>query len=167
MLQGWAAIQTAVLVGILLRTTLARTSPSLGLVALVFAVIGIEEQLYIFNAVVEWLSKVIPIQALRDPTTSRLAGQLALDVLIVVVGSAVLVSAYILADRALRRQMLTLSVVLAIGFAFGGVIDFLADASWSTRWLLVEELGEALAMSLGLTYSLFLSSSAFRGAVKH
>jgi hypothetical protein len=164
-LQSWEPVKQGVVVAGLALVTVRIRSGTLGAFTAAFAVIAFEDRAFLHKGIGEWLAEVFDLTPLREvaPASPDSWGQfLALSAFAAVAGGAAVV-AILRARPPLRTIAMVLTGLLGLLFLFAGVVDLLADAYPTWPLGRVEEVGEAVALSLALGYTAGLVLIAARG----
>jgi len=135
-----------------------------GIVAVVFVALVLEDWLQLLSSArLELRSAVHELLPGAGPAVARLVTPDPID-LVILLGAAGVVAVALWASRPRHwNHILWLSGFLAIGFLFGGVLDLYNDYNYTRAGVLVEELGEAVAISAALAYLVGIASNLARG----
>lgn len=125
-----------------------------------YAVFG---ALFLILVVEDWWQVLAPVrlkmrQAIHavipglGDAKGRLSAADPADLIVVLLGSSVVLVALWASRQENRRHLFWLSGFLALGFAFGGVVDLYNDYNFSRLGIYIEEFGEAIAVSGTLAY---------------
>lgn len=119
----------------------------------------------------DWLQVLSPLRLrtrsiLHDlwpgsgPAPARLSVPDPADLVLGLVGVALVALAIWLSRPGNRVHVIRLAGFLAVGFAFGGLFDLYNDYNYSRLGALIEETGEAVALSGAFAYLIGIASAA-------
>lgn len=134
--------------------TFALREAGYAVIAILFALAVVEDWWQMLEPARLWFRQVVhaALPVLGEPR-DRLTAPDPADVIAAGLAACVVLVAVWIARQENRRNMWRLTLFLAIGFAFGGVVDLYNDLNYSRKGIFFEEFGEAIAVSGMLSYA--------------
>ncbi len=163
-LQAWMLVQ-----GLLATVAVAALAATFrdvayGIVGIVFVALVLEDWLQLLSSArLRLRSAVRDLLPGTGPASDRLVTPDPIDLLILLAAAGAVAVALWASRPRHWNHILRLSGFLAIGFLFGGVLDLYNDYNYTRAGVLIEELGEAVAISGALAYLVGMTSNLVRG----
>lgn len=152
-LQAWTLVlQTLAVVGLIALAGLWR-SMSFFVLAVIVALVVLEEALHVLNPVSEWLARLVEIENSWSTVRLRVLNGVLIYGFVAVLGVSLLVVSHKFGSAGERHVIRNMAVMLFIAGAFAGPVSIVTYWLPEVRdWILVEESGETLVFAVMLGY---------------
>lgn len=152
-LQTWTlGLQALVVLGLIVLARLWRSTSFLVL-AVIIALVVLEEAFHVLNPVSEWLAKFVEIENSWSTVRLRVLNGVLIYGFVAVLGVSLLVVSLTLGSPGERHVVRNVAIMLFIAGAFAGPVSIVTYWLPQVRdWILVEESGETLVFVVMIGY---------------
>lgn len=161
LLGAWDVVKTLLITAALLVTAKRCRSRVFTVLALLFLIIGIEDQVALHAPLGHFLARVLRIDAwsnLWDVSGSHKIGEFLVLGLFGTLAFLLTWTRKRPPLQTLRRARGVLTILLVVLFIFAGVVDLINSIYGGPVWEFIEETGERISLSLSLAYAVGLVS---------
>ena len=158
---GWGLAKAIAIALALSLVAVRAQSTAMGALALLFLLIGVEDQISVHGWLGGPISRLLRFEDWVPGIAgkgSRILGEFGALLVFGVIGFLLVWTRKQPVQPALRRARVVFSLLLVVMFFFAGVVDAVTAAQPSLAAILQEETGEMVILTIGLGYSAALAS---------